>query len=643
MTAPEPDPVPVLLARGPGRRAEMTDLFLGLDLGTSGCKLIAFDGAGTRSPAPLATIPSPIPGLALRARRRDRLAAGGGLLPRDRCPGPRRARAHARHLGPGRGDDAVDAAGRRSRRARSAPTCAARTTPKRSSSARRGADLRHHRPAASPLPSLPKLMWWRRNRPDLVGAAGNSSAMASSRCSGSAFLPSSTRAWRRARWPTTWPRAWSRELLAFAGIDADQLADGRRAATSSAPSARHCRPALPPRGVIVVLGGHDQPMGALGAGIVAPGTALYAIGTTEALVAVPTADPGLGRHNIPCYPHVVPGRYRCARRQPERRPRARLVSRGDGSPGDGGRARLPIDRPRGTRGRAAIVADASAAFRRQRLRAQRPCEPRCPLRPALRHGSTTCCSPYSKESPSSRRSASRRCRRGRPDRRASRGRRRNALAFWLQMKADMLGRPITRVSVDDAPCLGAAILGGLAIESHSTLEAATGDGATADSVPPRADRHAPTRSVSKYTASSTRRCGPSDLGCGPFGKRRPAVEVETDRSLRPPRAGRLEAFRCDQITQDRRETAVRPRDLVENGEVVRAGNLAEDRRQAARDAGRGIVGRLTPHERQLACADGNGQRRRGERQVVDRRVAARGRLVKAELVVDIAMPIGSRS
>ena len=64
-------------------------------------------------------------------------------------------------------------------------------------------------------------------------------------------------------------------------------------------------------------------------------------------------------------------------------------------------------------------------------------------------------------------------------------------AFWLQMKADILGRPITRVSVADAPCLGAAILGEWATERRSTLEhVATAMVRTADTVRPRPDRHA---------------------------------------------------------------------------------------------------------------------------------------------------------
>jgi xylulokinase len=64
-----------------------------------------------------------------------------------------------------------------------------------------------------------------------------------------------------------------------------------------------------PQGITVVLGGHDQPMAALGAGITEPGACLYSIGTTESIVVVVDAPNAiLGRQNIACYPHVAPGR-----------------------------------------------------------------------------------------------------------------------------------------------------------------------------------------------------------------------------------------------------------------------------------------------------------------------------------------------
>ncbi len=64
------------------------------------------------------------------------------------------------------------------------------------------------------------------------------------------------------------------------------------------------------RNVKVVAGGHDQPCAALGAGVTRPGEAMYSIGTTECIAPVlPRPLPGLKEIQAPCYPHVVSGQY----------------------------------------------------------------------------------------------------------------------------------------------------------------------------------------------------------------------------------------------------------------------------------------------------------------------------------------------
>ena len=64
--------------------------------------------------------------------------------------------------------------------------------------------------------------------------------------------------------------------------------------------------------VLVVAGGHDQPCGALGAGVVGSGIAMYATGTADCI------SPAFDRlvlndtmrdSNLATYPHVVPGLY----------------------------------------------------------------------------------------------------------------------------------------------------------------------------------------------------------------------------------------------------------------------------------------------------------------------------------------------
>ena len=106
---------------------------------------------------------------------------------------------------------------------------------------------------------------------------------------------------------------WSDELLGLAGIAKDLLSD-------TAPSGEIVG-VIPdsvadgmglPRGIVVATGGHDQPAGALGAGVLTSGEAMYATGTVECICAVfdsfrLTQEAVDG--NVCCYPSCVPGLY----------------------------------------------------------------------------------------------------------------------------------------------------------------------------------------------------------------------------------------------------------------------------------------------------------------------------------------------
>ena len=145
----------------------MADLFLGLDLGTSGCKLIAFDGAGNEVARASRSYPLANPGPGLfeldadlvwseaeacfgeinaralpgRVRTLSVSAQGEAILPVDRggralAPSP----VSADMRGAGDADRLVE---------------------------RFGAERLYAITGqpASPLPSLPKLMWWRQEPP----------------------------------------------------------------------------------------------------------------------------------------------------------------------------------------------------------------------------------------------------------------------------------------------------------------------------------------------------------------------------------------------------------------------------------------------------------------------------------------------
>ncbi|HCA47363.1 MAG TPA: hypothetical protein DEP45_08360 [Armatimonadetes bacterium] len=108
-------------------------------------------------------------------------------------------------------------------------------------------------------------------------------------------------------------REWSGEMLEAAGIPAEMLAEPIASGevvgelSEDAASAVGLEP-----GCIVVAGGHDQPMNALGAGVVKPGMCVDGMGTVECITVAfdePVLTDAMRTHNYGCYPHVVAGQY----------------------------------------------------------------------------------------------------------------------------------------------------------------------------------------------------------------------------------------------------------------------------------------------------------------------------------------------
>ncbi|MCL4249761.1 MAG: hypothetical protein KJ065_16570 [Anaerolineae bacterium] len=160
--------------------------------------------------------------------------------------------------------------------------------------------------------SLPKIMWWKTQMPDMFERVWKFLCyveFVSLRLGVEPVIDYSMAA--RTMALDSQRRGWSAEFLAAAGI------------------AENTMPTLAPSGTVVgripentarelsfasavevVVGGHDQPCAALGAGVVESGDILYSIGTTEALLSVANeCSPGLWQHHISCYPHVVPEKY----------------------------------------------------------------------------------------------------------------------------------------------------------------------------------------------------------------------------------------------------------------------------------------------------------------------------------------------
>jgi len=108
-------------------------------------------------------------------------------------------------------------------------------------------------------------------------------------------------------------REWSSEIIETAGIDGSKLPDlapsGKLIGEVKEDVARKMGLS---RGVYVSTGGHDHPVAAFGVGITRQGPALCDLGTTESILAV-TKEPMLSRHlfkgSYAYYPYVKEGMF----------------------------------------------------------------------------------------------------------------------------------------------------------------------------------------------------------------------------------------------------------------------------------------------------------------------------------------------
>jgi len=108
---------------------------------------------------------------------------------------------------------------------------------------------------------------------------------------------------------------WSEEVLSEIDFDKERLArvlpSGREVGRIGKKAAMELGL---PEGTLAVAGGHDQPAGALGSGVIAPNLAMDATGTVECITAAFTehiVNEKMVQNNFCSYPHTVDGMFVC--------------------------------------------------------------------------------------------------------------------------------------------------------------------------------------------------------------------------------------------------------------------------------------------------------------------------------------------
>ena len=162
--------------------------------------------------------------------------------------------------------------------------------------------------------TLPKLLWLKQHEPDLWARAERFLLYEDfliHKMTGQAVI-SRCLASRTQLYDIPQDR-WSPEILAALELEPDRLATVQPSGVAVGPMlpdlAESLGLAKPP---LVVTGGHDQACGAMGVGLIRPGLAMVSTGTAE-VVEVALGSPALNetlyRGNISVYAHVVPELY----------------------------------------------------------------------------------------------------------------------------------------------------------------------------------------------------------------------------------------------------------------------------------------------------------------------------------------------
>jgi xylulokinase len=165
-----------------------------------------------------------------------------------------------------------------------------------------------------PMYTVNKLMWLRQHQPETYRAARRFLCMQDFIFHQLALPPALDYSLAaRTMALDVGRRAWSEEIVELAQLDVQRLSRLLPSGTvvGEAPAAAADALGLG-RGVLAVTGGHDQPAGALGCGAITEGISMDSTGTVECVgVASPhlVLDRNLLDSNLPVSPHTASGMY----------------------------------------------------------------------------------------------------------------------------------------------------------------------------------------------------------------------------------------------------------------------------------------------------------------------------------------------
>ena len=165
-----------------------------------------------------------------------------------------------------------------------------------------------------PMYPLPKLLWLREHEPEVFAAAGRFAGVTDYmllRLGLEPLMDYSHAARFMALDVST--RAWSDEMLEAACIPRNKLSTPVQAGTIAGCLSAAAAGALgAPEGTPVIVGGHDQVVGALGMGVIGAARAAGSLGTWECILVAsdqPQLNPAALAASLNSYPHAVPGQY----------------------------------------------------------------------------------------------------------------------------------------------------------------------------------------------------------------------------------------------------------------------------------------------------------------------------------------------